>query len=35
MIARQAEKAALAASLLAVLLILFMHVDHYIRHQAG
>ena len=33
MIARQAEKVALAATLLAILLILFMHVDHYIRHQ--
>ena len=33
MIARQAEKVALIASLSAVLLILFMHVDHYIRHM--
>ena len=32
MIARQAEKAALIASLIAVLLILFMHVDYYLRH---
>ena len=32
MIARQAQKAALIASLIAVLLILYMHVDHYIRH---
>lgn len=35
MIARQAETAALVASLLGVLLILFMHLDHYIRHQGG
>jgi hypothetical protein len=30
--ARQAKEVALAVSLVAVLLILFMHIDHYIRH---
>ena len=32
MIARQAQKVALIASLIAVLLILYMHVHYYIRH---
>ena len=32
MIARQAEKVALIATLIAVLLILFAHVDYSIRH---
>jgi hypothetical protein len=35
MIAREAEKVALFATLLALLLILYMHVDHYLRHGAG
>ena len=35
MIARQAEKLALWATLLAVLLIIYMHVDYYFRHSAG
>ena len=35
MIAKEAERVALIASLLAVLLILFMHVDYYVRHHAG
>lgn len=35
MITQQAERAALVATLLAVLLIIYMHVDHYIRHNAG
>ena len=33
MIARQAQKAALIAALIAVLLILYMHVDYYIRNR--
>ena len=32
MIARQAQKVALVATLIAVLLILYAHVHHYIRH---
>ena len=32
---RQAKEAALLTTLLAVALILYMHVDPYIRHQAG
>ena len=32
MIARQAQKVALIATLIAVLLILYAHVDYYIRH---
>ncbi len=32
MIARQAEKVALIATLIAVLLTLYMHIDHYVRH---
>ncbi len=35
MIAREAEKVALIATLLALLLILYMHIDHYLRHGAG
>ena len=35
MIARQAEKLALWATLLAVLLILYMHLDYYLRHSGG
>jgi len=35
MIARQAEKVALIATFIAVLLILYMHVDHYFRHHVG
>ncbi len=35
MIARQAEKVALVAAFIAVLLILFMHVDYYFRHHGG
>jgi hypothetical protein len=35
MIARRAEKLALWATLLAVLLILYMHVDYYFRHSGG
>ena len=31
----QAKEVALGATLLAVLLILYMHVDHYVRHSAG
>lgn len=31
----QAKEVALSATLLAVLLILYMHVDHYVRHGAG
>jgi len=33
MIAREAERVALVLTLFAVLLILYMHVDHYIRHH--
>jgi hypothetical protein len=33
MIARQAQKTALIATLIAVLLMLYAHVDHYIRHM--
>ena len=32
MIARQAEKVALIATLIAVLLMLFAHIHYYIRH---
>ncbi len=35
MIAREAEKVALIATLLALLLIIYMHIDHYLRHGAG
>ena len=35
MISRQHEKVALWAALLAVLLILYMHVDYYVRHHWG
>lgn len=31
---RQAKEAALIASLLAVVLLLYMHIDHYFRHQS-
>ena len=31
MIARQAQKVALTATLIAVLMILFMHIHHYIQ----
>ena len=32
---RHAKEAALLTTLLAVALILYMHIDHYLRHQAG
>jgi len=32
---RQSKEVALAAALLAVLLLLYMHIQHYIRHSAG
>ena len=32
---RRAEKVALTAALLAVLLILFAHIDYYFRHYPG
>jgi len=32
---RQAKEVALTSALLAVLLMLFAHVLHYIRHSAG
>ena len=32
---KQAREAALIAMLLAVLLLLYSHVDHYLRHSQG
>jgi hypothetical protein len=32
---RHAKEAALTASLLAVLLMLYVHVSYYLRHMAG
>jgi hypothetical protein len=32
---RESKEVALAAALLAVLLLLYAHIDHYVRHHGG